>query len=129
MGIGLAVTDVATERRYNAAVDGTAASLLTLPLRADGASGDLLGVLSLRKGGGPTERHARPTGFHRDEETFARHIVQATGPFLFTVLTAASARQQLEEEVAAVERIQQVRCNLCAERLTRTPANGGAERR
>lgn len=110
MGIGVAVTDVSTERRYNAAVDGAATSLLTLPLRSDGAAGDLLAVLSLRKvaapGGG---KHARPTGFHRDEETFARAVAEATGPFLFTVLTAAGARRQLEAGVDAVERKQQVR--------------------
>lgn len=110
MGIGLAVTDVSTERRYSPAIDGAATSLLTLPLRSDGAAGDLLGVLSLRKvAAAAPGRHARPTGFHRDEETFARAVVQATGPFLFTVLTAAGARRQLEEEVAAIERMQQAR--------------------
>lgn len=110
MGIGLAVTDTSTERRYNAAIDGPATSLLTLPLRSDGAAGDLLAVLSLRKvAGGGAGRHARPAGFHRDEETFARAIVQATGPFLYTVQTAAAVRRSLEEEVAAVERMQQVR--------------------
>lgn len=110
MDIGLAVTDVATERRYDAAVDGVATSLLTLPLRSDGATGDLLAVLSLRKvAGAAGGKHARPTGFHRDEETFARAIVQATGPFLFAVLTAASTRRQLEADVAAVERKQQAR--------------------
>eukprot|EP00892_Ulva_mutabilis_P005042 jgi/Ulvmu1/290/UM001_0294.1 len=122
LGIGLAVTDTTTERRYNPAVDGTATSLLTLPLRSDGTTGDLLAVLSLRKvaarGGGG--KNARPTGFNRDEETFARAVVQATGPFLYTVQTAAAARRALEEEVVAVERMQ-----LAGARLLRCVAAGG----
>lgn len=49
LGISVNITDVSTERRYNAAVDGPAQSALALPLRSGGADGDVLAILSIRK--------------------------------------------------------------------------------
>jgi hypothetical protein len=82
-----------------------------MPIRSDGADGDVLAVLSVRKlfPSIPTsQRPVRPAGFSREEETFIRTLAHAIGPYLFIVTTAESARRRMESQVSMEERTQKV---------------------
>ena len=102
-GTGISVTDARNERRYSADVDGPARSCLAVPIRSRGGDGALLAILSLRRGGGESPakakskeaRNERVFGFSRDDETHARTVAAAAGPFLhLQVAVQARARAQ-----------------------------------
>ena len=69
-----------------------------------------LAALSLRKGYGPAPRGIRPVGFSRDEETFARTVALAVGPFLHVQQTGKVEGTRLKAEADHLESMQQVQC-------------------
>jgi hypothetical protein len=97
---------------------------VTLPLRAAGATGAVVGVLSARRGGsGPGDAVAQNAaaasesspaapasrgGLPRDVELYIRNVAQAAGPFLHAVLAGEARKVRAEHDVAAMEQVQQV---------------------
>jgi hypothetical protein len=118
-GTVICTTNTRTERRYNATIDGPADSCLTLPLSSNRHKGQLLAVLSLRRGanaqGAPKGRSERTRGrgsqqqgFSRRDETFGRVISAAVGPALHLLVVRNAENRKQEAAVMQEESLQKV---------------------